>query len=129
MSYAATSSAYREMEVLSSSPAQLVVTVYDFLLVQLRRTRFAIDTRNHELCCTSIARSQDAITELVGGLDMERGGQIAKNLQSLYLYFITELIAIGRKSDVTRLACMAAQVSDLRDAFAQISVRQTASAA
>ena len=129
MSYAATSSAYREMEVLSASPGQLVVMVYDFLLVQLRRTRIAIETHDVELRCTSLAKSQNAITELVGGLNMEEGGDIARNLKSLYLHFLKELIDISRTGDMTRLACISAQVAELRDAFAQVTVRQTATAA
>ena len=73
MSYAAATSAYRDMEVLSAPPGRLVVIVYDFLLVNLRRTGIAIDSHNAELFSVSLGKSQDALVELMGELDMEFG--------------------------------------------------------
>src|SRR5258708_11542460 len=117
------------MDVLSASPAQLIVIVFDHLLVQLRRTGIAIETGNVDLRSVSLGRSQDALAELMGGLDMERGGELSKQLQSLYAFFIAELIDVGRYNDKGRLERITKHVSELRDAFSQISARQTASAA
>jgi flagellar secretion chaperone FliS len=129
MSYAAATSAYRDMEVLSAPPGKLVVIVYDFLLVNLRRTGIAIDTANAELFSVSIGKSQDAIAELMGGLDMERGGKIANDLRALYAFFLSSLIDVVRTKDRRLLTRITAQVTDLRDAFAHIASTQIASAA
>lgn len=129
MSYAAATSAYRDMEVLSASPGRLVVIVYDFLLVNLRRTGIAIDTNNVELFSVSIGKSQEALAELMGELDMEQGGQIAKELCALYAFFISSLIDVAGTKNRRLLARITAQVTDLRDAFAQITTMAIASAA
>jgi flagellar protein FliS len=133
MSYAAaSSSAYRDMEVLSATPGRLVVIVYDYLIVSLRRAAIAIDTNNVELRIESLGRSRDALCELMGGLDMEKGGKIAKDLSGLYTFFMAELVDIGMAPDAKKLARIAAQVTDLREAFAQITASpamSTASAA
>lgn len=129
MSYAAATSAYRDNEVLSATPGRLVVIVYDYLLVSLRRASIAMDTNNVELRIESLGRSRDALCELMGGLDLEKGGQIAKDLSGLYTFFIAELIDIGRRHDARRLARIAAQITELRDAFAQITTMAIASAA
>ncbi|MEO8620961.1 MAG: flagellar export chaperone FliS [bacterium] len=129
MTYAAATSAYRDMEVLSATPGKLVVIVYDFLLVNLRRTGIAIDTANAELFSVSVGKSQDAIAELMGGLDMERGGKIANDLCALYAFFLSSLIDVVRTKDRRLLTRITAQVTDLRDAFAHIANTNIASAA
>lgn len=128
MSYAATS-AYRDMEVLSASPGRLVVIVFDFLIVNLRRSRIAIDTGNAALLSASIAKSQDALVELLGGLDLENGGKVATGLAALYGFFLRTLIDVATSKDGRVLDRIITQVTDLRDAFAQISAVQSAHAA
>ena len=129
MSYTSASSAYRDIEVLSAPPGRLVVIVFDFLIVHLRRTSIAIEMGNVELRSESLAKAQAALAELMGNLDMERGGDVAKQLGALYAFFIASLIDISRTSDRARLAKVSVQVTELRDAFAQISVMTSASAA
>ena len=129
MSYGSASNAYRDMEVLSAPPGRLVVIVYDFLIVHLRRTGIAIDAGNVELRSESIGKAMDAISELMGNLDMERGGDIARQLVSLYSFFLNSLVEIGRTNDKRLLARVTGQAMELRDAFAQISVLSSASAA
>jgi flagellar protein FliS len=129
MSYAAATSAYRDNDVLSATPGRLVVIVYDYLLVSLRRASIAMDTNNAELRIESLGRSRDALCELLAGLDMEKGGQIAKDLSGLYTFFIAELMDIGRTYDAKKLARIAGQITELRDAFVQITMPATASAA
>ena len=129
MSYGSASSAYRDMEVLSASPGRLIVIVYDFLLVNLRRTSIAIDMSNVELRSASLGKAQDALGELMGNLDLERGGNIAKELVALYSFFIGALVEVGRLNDKRLLAQITAQVSELRAAFAQITATSSQSAA
>lgn len=129
MSYANQTSAYRQVEVLSASPAQLVVIVYDYLLVQLCRAARGIETGDVELRADALARANAAITELLNGLDTERGGAIGQHLNSLYMFYLGELIDIGRRNDLTLLTRIRTQVSDLRAAFAELATRPNASAA
>ncbi len=129
MSYAAATSAYRDNDVLSASPGRLVVIVYDYLLVSLRRAAIALDTNNVDLRIESLGRSRDALCELLGGLDMEQGGAIARDLSGLYTFYIAELMDVSGSIDAKKLSRITAQITDLRDAFAQITAPATASAA
>ena len=129
MTYAAASSTYREMEVLSATPGRLVVIVYDYLLVHLKRASIAIETKNVELRSESLSKAQLAAAELMRGLDIERGGEMSLQLAALYSFFLTSLIDVGRKNDAKLLARITHQVGELRSAFAEISVTQAASAA
>lgn len=129
MSYAAATSSYRDMEVLSASPGRLVVIVYDFLLVNLRRTDIAINSGNAELFAVSLGKAEDGLAELMGGIDRERGGAIAEELVALYSFFLGSLIDIRVSKNRALLTRVTSQVYQLRDAFAEIAATPNASAA
>ena len=121
MTYVQQSTRYREMEVLSASPGQLVVILYDHLLASLRRARLGIEDNNVEQRVAYLDKSRAAITELLVTLDEAKGGAIATNLRSLYSWILTELLDIGMRPDVHRLDKVIAIAGELRDAFAQIA--------
>jgi flagellar secretion chaperone FliS len=121
MSYAKQAGTYQEMEILSASPGDLVVIVYDHLLVSLRRARIAIENDNAELRSTLLARSSDLLSELLSSLDHERGGRIAGELSGLYAFIMGQLVDLGRVPDVAHLDRILGIVVELRDAFAEIA--------
>ncbi len=63
---------YRQQQVQGAGPLQGILMVYDVAIVACARKDFA--------------RALEALTALRGGLDFEQGGEIAVQLQSLYLY-------------------------------------------
>ena len=121
MSYATHAAQYQEVAVRSASPAQLVVMVYDHLLVNLRRTRLATEQGNVELRLVSLDRARAALGELLAGLDRERGGEMADQLGALYAFFLGELVDIGLRPSVARLDRVIAMAADLRESFAAIA--------
>ena len=129
MTYNNRTSAYQQVEVLSASPAQLVVIVYDYLLVQLCRAARGIETKDLELRADALTRANAAVTELLSGLDIENGGAIGKQLHGLYMFYLGELIEIGRKNDLKLLNRIRTQISELRSAFAEVATKPNASAA
>lgn len=119
MSYTSQAAAYREMEVLAATPGQLVVIVYDQLLVSLRRARLALDGGTAELRGATLERCRAILTELLVTLDHDRGAGIARELSGLYTFFLAELVDVGTHRDARRLDRITAMVGELRDAFAQ----------
>jgi flagellar protein FliS len=119
MSYTTNANQYREMAVLSASPAQLLTMLYDHLLVTLRRARIAMEAGSIERRGEYLGKCQDVIAELLVTLDHERGGEIASRLSGLYVFFIRELFELGRTNDVARLDSVTALVGELREAFVQ----------
>ena len=57
--------------------------------------------------------------ELNATLDMERGGEIASNLRSIYLFLNRHLMEASRETSAEKIAQAIPLVADLRDAFAQ----------
>lgn len=118
--YAQAAGAYKEREVMTASPARLVVIVYDHVLANLQRARVARDAKRFDLQVEAIGRARDGIMELLVTLDVERGGQIAKDLQGLYGFLLQELVD-GAKIEPARLQRITGMVSDLRESFAVVA--------
>ena len=110
-------SRYRETEVLSATPGELVVLVYDHLLASLLRARAAIAGGDVEVRIAEFGRARDSVAELLGTLDREKGGAVAGQLASLYAFFLKELASLGFEPEVGRLDRVVAMVRELREAF------------
>lgn len=109
---------YREMEVLSATPGQMVVIVYDHLLVQLTKARSASGAEQLAARSDALERSRNAVSELLITLDQQRGGPLAAQLASIYSFLLGELSVLGVKPEPRRLERVTAIVSQLREAFA-----------
>lgn len=128
MSYSAQATRYRETEVLTATPGQLVVLLYDHLLLSLRRARTAMEARDAERQGEWLEKSRNVLTELLVTLDRERGGEVAANLAALYSFLLGELVQVGVRADMARLDRVTHMIGELRDAFAQVSSAATAAA-
>jgi flagellar protein FliS len=68
----------------------------------------------------SILKTQEIVTELMVSLDFEQGGEIAKNLFSLYTWFNQELLAANISQDPQRISSVRNMLNDLRSAWSEI---------
>ena len=68
----------------------------------------------------AIIKAQDIITELMVSLDFEKGGEIASNLYSLYIFFNKQLMQANVKKDPQLIQPVLDMVRDLKDAWAQV---------
>lgn len=118
--YASQTRRYQEVQVLSASPGELVVIVYDHLLTNLAKARRALGDTPQELeqRSKSLSVSRAAVAELLATLDEEKGGDIAHTLRSLYTFFLVELSTLGVAPNEQRLDRLTKMVQELREAFA-----------
>ena len=129
MSYSRQATRYRETEVLTATPGQLVVLLYDHLLVSLRRARVAMEAGDNDVKSDHLEKARNVLTELLVTLDREKGGEVAANLGALYSFLLGELVQVGVRGDVARLDRVTHMIGELRDAFAQLSTSPAATAA
>jgi flagellar protein FliS len=73
----------------------------------------------------AILKTQEIITELMASLDFEQGGEIAKNLFSLYTWFNQELLAANINQDPRRIASVRNMLNDLRNAWNEIIAKNS----
>lgn len=106
------------MQVMSASPARLTVLMFEHLEVVMRRAQTAIRNDQLELRVANLCRAREIVSELLGTLDIDRGGQIAIDLSMLYGFLQTELVDVGIRRDVVHLGRLIGIVSMLGSAFA-----------
>ncbi|ABV34548.1 MULTISPECIES: flagellar export chaperone FliS [Pseudothermotoga] len=94
---------YIENSVKTASPAKLVEMLYEKGIEVLKDAKGFFKENNFIAANEKIKRAQDIITELNISLDMEKGGEIAKSLRSLYNYMYRTLIESNLKKDIQKL--------------------------
>lgn len=94
---------YIENSVKTASPAKLVEMLYEKGIEVLKDAKGFFRENNFIAANEKIKRAQDIITELNISLDMEKGGEIAKSLRSLYNYMYRTLIESNLKKDIQKL--------------------------
>lgn len=114
-------SRYREAEVLSASPAQLIVIVYQHLLVNLRRARLLAESPDLTARGDALERARAALAELLVTLDRDRGGELASRLASIYTFMYGELVTLGVKPNADRLDALLGLATELHEAFAHVA--------
>lgn len=126
MGYNATGyKAYKEASVKTASQGKLVVMLYEEAVKQLENSIEMIDDGNKieatkiENFGNALQKVEDIITELEVSLDMERGGEIAKNLMSLYVFFNKQLLEATISHDKKIITSIKDQMATLRDAWIQ----------
>lgn len=111
--------AYRDAEVMSSSPERLVPLLYERLLVSLKRGALSIQNQDIEGKHEQLQRAVDIVYELLGSLDFEQGGEIAQRLASLYTFWSKEISQAGRALQADRIQRVAAMVAELHESWVE----------
>lgn len=119
--------AYQTATVRTASQGQLVVLLYDGAIRELTtasslfRDDGKIDAHNIEKFGTCLQKTQAIITELEASLDMEKGGEVAENLMSLYTYFNSELMNASLYMNKTKVDFVLNMMSELVVSWRQIA--------
>ena len=121
-------SAYRQTEVQSRTPLELVVMLYEGALRFIAQARDAIERKDIRARREAVSRTLAIISELQSTLDMEKGVVISEKLDSLYVYLNGRLIDASNKQDVGPIDEAARLLATLRDSWAEIA-RETAATA
>ncbi len=124
---------YRTNAVLTATPGQLVLMLYDAALkaLALAREGFArpeSDFRRIEVINAQLIKAQAIIGELQDGLNLEAGGDVARTLQNLYEYHQRRLFEANLRKQVEPVIEVERLVRELRDAWAEMLNKQTESA-
>jgi flagellar protein FliS len=97
------SNTYREVAVQTSSPAKLVVLLYEGAIRFLRESVTAVESRDLECKRQRIDRAMAIVQHLEGTLDMERGGDVAVDLARLYSYITSRILEGSAKLETAPL--------------------------
>lgn len=120
--------AYRESAVMTASPTQLIVMLYDGAGRFLRQA-IALQEQGKMLeAHEPLGRAEAIVEELLATIDVERGGAIAGQLQSIYVFILGGLADQRLRPDTENLKSSAHLLLELRESWAQIAASEPAAA-
>ncbi len=120
---------YKNQELMTASPARLVVMLYDRAIYSLNDAIKAIEAGDIERRWKSNKNANEVITHLAMTLDFEKGGQIAQNLNDLYRFMLRTLVNVDVRNDPQPARDAIRLLEPLRQSWDQIAKRSDGAAA
>jgi flagellar protein FliS len=110
-----------ESGVMSASPHQLIVMLFDGALSALLRARILMNQGNIAGKGQAISKAINIIDNgLKNGLNHEQGGEIADNLAALYDYMKRRLMQANLHNDIAAIDEVSGLLENIADAWRQI---------
>ena len=118
--------AYRETQIKTANQIRLIVMLYDGAIrhLNLALDAFAEKHRRYDAVNNHIIAAQDILSELTASLDFDKGGQLARNLFSLYSFMNRRLLEANLKKDPAPITEVKRHLGELREAWDEISTRK-----
>lgn len=120
MAYGRIAQEYQKHSVNGASPVQLIVMLYDGALRFMEQGRHAMAHADLERQNQCLQKAQRIVVELMGSLDMDRGGEIAENLFALYGYVLNELVLANMEDKPEPIERSIQVLSELRESWAAL---------
>jgi flagellar protein FliS len=110
---------YRESQITTSGPGQLLLLVYDGTLRCLGEARRAMRAQQIEEQNSCLTKAQALLMELMQTLDHSAFPELAANLERLYSYMFDRLVYANVHDDERAITDVATLLADLREAWYQ----------
>ena len=112
---------YQTQQIMTASPAGLVVLLYDKAISRLNEAVGAIERGDIEARHTTNRKAIDIIAHLWSTLDLEQGGEIAGNLNRIYSFMMERLADVDSKNDPQAARDVIALLDPLRRSWRQLA--------
>jgi flagellar secretion chaperone FliS len=109
---------YFQNQVRTANREQILIMLYDGAILFLRQAREAWENGKKIVKIEKTGKVVNILTELSNTLDIEKGGEMAIQLDSIYWYMIKELIRSNTQHDLEPLNVVERILVDLRDGWA-----------
>ena len=112
--------AYKKASVNTLDQNKLIIMLYDGAIKNANFAVQYIESGEIEKVHDSLIKTKNIVTELLATLNMEHGGEIAKNLKSLYSYMFSLLIEANMEKKSKPVLTVIDLLKELRGAWVQI---------
>ncbi len=120
-------SSYREAAVRGASPIRLVICLYEQAIEDLRRAVLALEKGDIAARTREINHAIKVIGQLQGSLDMERGGEVSRNLERFYNVLRAGLAEAQAKQSARILEQQMSQLATVHEAWLEVERATTPS--
>ncbi len=94
------SNEYLRNAVLTASPEQLQLMLYDGAIRFARQAKDALAEKNFEKSCESLLRAQQIVMELIAGLRPDVNAELCERMAALYQFVYQRLVHANMKHEV-----------------------------
>ena len=113
--------AYRASSVMTASPAQLVVMLYDGAGRFLRQAELAAEEGAWRHAGDRLDKVDAIVDELLVTLDVAQGGEVAERLQGIYVFCRRLTIEARLERDAKKIRKTAELLAELREAWVEVA--------
>jgi flagellar protein FliS len=94
--------AYRQTAVTTASKEQVLIMLYEGAIKHLKKASESCQKKDLAAKGVAVGKAHDIIIELSNSLDFSIGGDIAKNLERLYMFMVEQIIQGNMNNDATK---------------------------
>lgn len=109
---------YQQNSILTATPGELTLMLYNGCIKFIRQAKIAITEKNVEDKNKYLQKAQDIIRELMVTLDQKQ--QVAQSMMQMYDYMNRRLIEANIKNDLEILGEVEGLVTEFRDTWKQV---------
>lgn len=114
------SNIYKQNQINTASPKELVILLYEGCIKNLRLAELGLEENRLDLVNENLIKAQNIIQELMNTLNMEQGGEVALGLESLYDYYLSELFQANIHKEKEKIITVRENMSELLDSWKNI---------
>lgn len=108
---------YQQTNVLTANPLRLVLMCYDGAISSLKLAQERYAAKDYEAKSRALQKALEIINELSSSLDMKRGGEVARNLLTLYTYMTQALTEADLKREPAVFGRIAGMLAELESSW------------
>lgn len=112
---------YLETSIQTAAKEDLIIKIFDVLIIASQQAleKLLNEPGDIEGIHKALLRAQRACALLMGSLDMEIGGELAKNLFRVYEFWHHELVMANMQKDPTRVERVLGFATEYRATWSQ----------
>lgn len=108
---------YQKNQIETATPEQVLILLYDGAILYLNKAKVAIEQQNIEQWNNNLLGCERIILEFMDTLDMENGGDLAKNLYKLYEYFYNTLVSANLNKNTNQVDEILKHLKSMRETW------------
>jgi flagellar protein FliS len=109
---------YRRQAILTASPAELIIMLFDGCHKSMALAARAIDRSDPAEAHKQLMKAQNIVTELINSLDMRY--EMSQGLQDIYEFMLRELESANLRKDAAALPGLMDIAASMRDTWRQV---------
>jgi len=115
--YQSVVNSYQQTQFFTTNPSKLILMCYEGAISSLKLARDNYLAGRFEAKAGALQKCLDILHELNAILDLERGGECAVNLRSLYVYMTQALTEADLKRDIETMNQVITLLEELESAW------------